>query len=444
MTIAQKSVPSRYIRRIYVESLFGEFDHDLRFGETIPESPNLMILYGENGTGKTTLLWLLYHLLNRGPREGHRTYLAKKQFKRISVTFSDGVEISAERDESRTGPFIMEVISGRDERVSFAYNIDPEGRNLTAPDRKASDLTFLANLPEFNFGFLPHDRSTRSSAESRRWRRFSQRRLPVDEDESPISNSIGKAIGTARQQAIRSSNQGQLTVNGIYTALIQRMAHVQLTPPEGGVEEGRFNLLRRLQDQAKLTQDYSEFGLISELQVEGLLGALRTMPASRFYIVDQVLEPFLSGNEARFEALKALYIALTTTVESVNSLYLNKRITIHLEKGLHIYTMRGQPLLPTQLSSGEQELLILFCEVIGALRPNTLLFIDEPELSLNVSWQRRLLDALLKCASGSNVQFVIATHSIELLTRYRPNVTRLSNKPSGTAEISDSEHQPTE
>ncbi len=34
---------------------------------------------------------------------------------------------------------------------------------------------------------------------------------------------------------------------------------------------------------------------------------------------------------------------------------------------------------------------------------------SEPELSLNVDWQRHLIDALQKLGSG-NVQFVLATH----------------------------------
>jgi ABC-type microcin C transport system duplicated ATPase subunit YejF len=196
-------------------------------------------------------------------------------------------------------------------------------------------------------------------------------------------------------------------------------------------DQGRNDVLRRLDKQALLTSEYSEFGLISELQVSDLANTLKTIPLDRLDMVIQVLEPFLRGNEARLDALKPLHIALTTLVESINTLYLNKRITLHIEKGLRIATLTGEQLLPDQLSSGEQELLILFCEVISALGPNTILLIDEPELSLNVSWQKNLLDALLRCASGNNVQFVIATHSIELLTRHRRNVARLSNKIVG-------------
>src|SRR5262249_52847848 len=251
---------------------------------------------------------------------------------------------------------------------------------------------------------------------------------------SPIRNSINGAIATARQQAISASNQGQFTVNSVYADLLPRIAKAEpAARTAAAIEKDRSMLIQHLEEQALRTRDYSKFGLMSELQVGDMLESVRGMSPERFDIARQVLEPFVRGNDVRLAALRALHIALTTFVESVNELYLNKRLLLHLERGLHISTASNEELAPEQLSSGESQLLILFCEVIRALGPETVLFIDEPEISLNVSWQQALLDRLLKCASGSSVQFVIATHSIELLARHRPNVVRLSSKPIGSS-----------
>jgi|SRR5208283_1085076 len=430
MTPAEETTHKRFIERVYVEGLFGQFDHDLNFGDRRPSDPNLLILYGENGTGKTTLLWLMYHLLNKEGGRGHRSYLAGHQFKRIEVVFSDDVRMSAVRESATSGSFVMKLARPDAESSSFAYAINKEGKIPSSISAVKEHQEFIECLPAFNFGFLPHDRSTRiHSAKGDRGVADPRAALGHPEPMSPIRSSITNAIGTARRQAIMASNQGQLSVNAIYTELIRQIALVALTSPESGSDEVRYKLLGRLQEQARVTQQYSKFGLISELQVEGLLETLKTMPPNRLSIVDKVLEPFLRGNEARLEALNALYIALTTTVETINSLYLHKQITLDLAGGVSISTPGGT-LQPEQLSSGEQELLILFCEVISALRPDTMLFIDEPELSLNVSWQRALLKALLRCAGGSTVQFVIATHSIELLANHRSNVVRLSNQVS--------------
>jgi ABC-type lipoprotein export system ATPase subunit len=427
---------TRHIERIEAEGLFGQFNHDLHFGKQLPENPNLLILYGENGTGKTTLLWLVYHLLNREIDRGHRTFLAKHRFTKLCVTFSDGLEIAATRKEPSLGGFVLTARDKSGVISRFSYKSEQDGSIKTPPSRP--HLEFSQSLPEFGLRFLPHSRLTVPDEDPRsaRWRTLAEVKAGAKgADVSPIQVSIAKALGITRQQALTASNQGQFTANSIYAQLIEQISQMQwpLAEREGG--EARSNLMHRLESQSKTTMDYSSFGLISELHVEGLVKTLQTIPLDRLHLVVQVLEPFLRGNEARFEALRVLHVALTAMVESVNSLYLNKRISLHLEKGLQIETSAGERLRPTQLSSGEQELLILFCELISSLKPNTILFIDEPELSLNITWQKALLDSLLRCASGTNIEFLVATHSIEILARHRPNVTRLSNKPLGSPEV---------
>ncbi len=51
------------------------------------------------------------------------------------------------------------------------------------------------------------------------------------------------------------------------------------------------------------------------------------------------------------------------------------------------------------------------------------------EISLNIKWQRKLVDSLLSLAEDSDVQFVMATHLVELLTRHKESVVRLEDRP---------------
>lgn len=71
---------------IEVEGLFGYIDQKLR---TTKENRDLIsrlaILYGENGTGKTTLLRLAFHLLSPRVDRGHKTRLALTPFKSLSI-----------------------------------------------------------------------------------------------------------------------------------------------------------------------------------------------------------------------------------------------------------------------------------------------------------------------------------------------------------------------
>lgn len=66
------------------------------------------------------------------------------------------------------------------------------------------------------------------------------------------------------------------------------------------------------------------------------------------------------------------------------------------------------------LSAGEKQMLSFLC--YNAFYENSVIFIDEPELSLHPDWQRRLFPILLK-QQASN-QFVVATHSPFIYSKY--------------------------
>ncbi len=66
------------------------------------------------------------------------------------------------------------------------------------------------------------------------------------------------------------------------------------------------------------------------------------------------------------------------------------------------------------LSAGEKQMLSFLC--YNAFASDTSLFIDEPEISLHVDWQRVLFPVLLKQSTGN--QFIVATHSPFIYTKY--------------------------
>jgi ABC-type glutathione transport system ATPase component len=56
--------------------------------------------------------------------------------------------------------------------------------------------------------------------------------------------------------------------------------------------------------------------------------------------------------------------------------------------------------------------------------------IDEPEISLNIKWQRQLVQSLLEITNDASIQFILASHSIELLAQHRDCVVNLKNRAS--------------
>ena len=67
-----------------------------------------------------------------------------------------------------------------------------------------------------------------------------------------------------------------------------------------------------------------------------------------------------------------------------------------------------------KLSAGEKQMLSFLC--YNFFFDNSVIFIDEPELSLHTDWQRLLFPTLLK--QQKNNQFIIATHSPFIYSKY--------------------------
>ncbi|GAB0157271.1 hypothetical protein CHRYSEOSP005_25430 [Chryseobacterium sp. Alg-005] len=73
-------------------------------------------------------------------------------------------------------------------------------------------------------------------------------------------------------------------------------------------------------------------------------------------------------------------------------------------------------------STGEIGMLMTFLRAIPELKPNSLIFIDEPEISLHPSWQLKYIDLLKKFLEGySGCHVLIATHSHFILSDLKEN-----------------------
>ncbi|MDR0972410.1 MAG: AAA family ATPase [Prevotellaceae bacterium] len=106
--------------------------------------------------------------------------------------------------------------------------------------------------------------------------------------------------------------------------------------------------------------------------------------------------------------------------------------------GLHIYfkgLTQNEELLFTNgnisefgtdgLSSGEKQLLGKFFPLFAENVENTIILIDEPEESLHPAWQIYVLPILRRCAKKNNCQFILATHSPQIISSAHNEELRL-------------------
>lgn len=91
------------------------------------------------------------------------------------------------------------------------------------------------------------------------------------------------------------------------------------------------------------------------------------------------------------------------------------REAVFTEDGERVYTSDNQPLYfheriqLEQLSSGEKQMLLILTTVFLQEEKPNILLMDEPEISLHITWQDRLIETIREL--NPNCQLIITTHS---------------------------------
>jgi predicted ATP-binding protein involved in virulence len=99
----------------------------------------------------------------------------------------------------------------------------------------------------------------------------------------------------------------------------------------------------------------------------------------------------------------------------VNARFLHKSITVG-QSGFGVVTSSESQLDPVLLSSGEQHELVILYELLFRVSKNSIILIDEPEISLHVAWQDEFLKDLGQMAELSQFNALVATHSPQIIS----------------------------
>jgi hypothetical protein len=156
----------------------------------------------------------------------------------------------------------------------------------------------------------------------------------------------------------------------------------------------------------------------SVLTKNGLLSdSLEVLPDGKLNSTEKrFLELFLDDFEAKLRPLTPVSDKLDKLKAIVEPKFLNKTIVVDPNSGIRFLTVpSGSELEPTALSSGEQHEVALISRLLFSEKPGTTVFIDEPELSLHISWQHEMLADPEDIARVANLSFVLATHSTAII-----------------------------
>jgi energy-coupling factor transporter ATP-binding protein EcfA2 len=437
---------ARAIKHISVKDLFGAYSYELKAPPQAVDTDRLLILYGDNGSGKTTILKALFHLLSPDNGQGHKTALVGLPLSSITVELTTGDKVWLQREAGQLiGSYTLGLKMNKLKEVTCEFIASQDGV-IKASDNTNAFLELLSNL-NLAFYFLSDDRTVRLAGGDRRdvlitneeiyEREFffgldlpsqiSHRKRPLDSEQRAqqlLVQSMKRAEQWIQSQAVRGSSQGESSVNALYGEILSRIANVPLNT-ESTVPDDINILERRISTLEDRSKTYARYGLLPEFHGKDILQIVKSAAPTHAVLVLSVLTPYLESVERKLDAMEGLQRQINALVVLVNSFYTRKHLSYEIHKGFKIHTDDSKPIQPHMLSSGERHLLLLFCSTIQALDKPSIFMIDEPEISLNIKWQRRLLPALRECAGQNPVQYLFATHSFEILAQCRDNTIKL-------------------
>jgi len=365
------------IKHFKVIGLYHKMNFDFKFND------DLNILTGKNGVGKTTVLRLIW-------------YLISGNIDKIMPTIDfDELEIETNR-------FMLNLKVSRQSELSMSWNIG-NGKQTKTLNMEPSEVEKASQM--LNQDILKVSQSTTFFPTFRRI----EGGFATDK---PLKKEMGELYDAFLQEKI---------YHGLENAFSDLSNYLS-------VEKHQFVTSVSTDDLTRLlTQQYAE---ISERinQLQNKLSQLITERTSNTFssatanTKSERLEQTLKEIQSKVDEVKTQkeellrpFTVLSDTVKEIFQ-YEGLQITETMTLGNALGSMASE-----KLSSGEKQMLSFLC--YNAFINNSIILVDEPELSLHVDWQRLLLRILMQ--QGTQNQFIVATHSPFIYAKYPEKELRL-------------------
>jgi len=433
------------IRRISIKGLFDLFDYEI----ILNDEEKLTIITGPNGFGKTMILNIIYNLFNR-----RFFFFQKLVFTKIELSLDENfkVEIEKKKGSFRGQKPLFEIEGSKytedrskvifsffkknkiidvfeylpevdddiirqieryiplqrvapdrwlDPRTEKVMNLDelmleygsslPEIRHKIPGHFKIKNEEIILILNSINVHLIKEQRLLRQPSVSKR--NYSER------NQTFLTNTIQEYADDLSQRIKRTVAESFQVSQELDSTFPKRLLEEKHILPQTEFND-RFEILKVKQERLK------KYGLSeSELEIPEY-----TKKDAKVLLV------YANDTEKKTKIFDDLLDRIELFTNILNERrFTFKYIQIDIEKGFAFYTNKGKLLNLTDLSSGEQHEVVILYELIFNAASNTLVLIDEPEISLHVSWQNDFLKDLMQIIKLKDIQVVIATHSPQII-----------------------------
>ncbi|EJG9302395.1 AAA family ATPase [Escherichia coli] len=437
------------IEKFAVDRLFDRFDYTIELSNI---NQGLAIIAAPNGYGKTTILKMIdsfskgdFFIFFRESFKEVRFYLSygkviqiikKSDNSEQDIIITDGEYSNTINDPLNDNQFIhwVNII---EKYIPYLRRVGPR----TWRDEREGDIV---NFQDILNRYKKHPALRKRVGNKISWLEsvisslavftISTNRLSNGDEDKSMVHHIAKNIKEKIGGAIRDQfEEGRKKETNFPTRIMNYLAK--------GNYPSKESVLHSIQKLKEIEDHYSDLGLIPDTETTQQFNThIKTTSDSGAGLL--VLKTYLDDVFEKLSLLDILAKKLDIFSSSVNKLISFKKIKTSIDDGFYVRMVDGKKntIALDSLSSGEQHLIVLIGRLVFETSNDSLVLIDEPEISFHPEWQEKFIEILNEIKKMNGFDVILATHSPILIGEdYWDNVVELADQynPIEIIELSD-------
>ena len=413
------------ISRISVKKLFGRFDYDIT-----AKPVGITIITGPNGFGKSTILKIVNAL-----SKGNIAYFVKLDFSSLVVEFDSNNKTKI--NKAKQGIAIDDIVF----QDLDAERIDHFQSVIRRPwiqriqggflDRRTDEF-----IPEDDFFYQMYlDSGSRyfdgflSKSEEKVSLKIKQLKKKLDDirewcgdvrfitDQRLIQTKISRSDEPQVVDVIRELPQRLKAQISKVSEEYSRVANTLDSSYPKRLFAAREKIKNQAEYKACLEDANEKFEKLSNYNLVSM-----SIIDEKNYNPEYstALKIYFDDFAEKYKVFQDLIAKLDLFTRIINNRLTFKQIQITRDEGFQVVDNENpqKVLQLSQLSSGEKQEIVLFYELIFDTKKDLLLLIDEPEISLHITWQKKFLDDLVEVSKQTALQVIVATHSPQIVSNH--------------------------
>ena len=404
------------IESVIIKGFWGS--HEIAF----KAKEDLNFIIGPNGSGKSTTLKIISGVL-RADKE----YLAELEFETVRINLKDSrskrkpyIEVTknlgvpffhcdykiVESSTEKPYSYVLSEVDGFETAAKQSFFIRSHftgsviaGRTLQKHLSEMVSLTWLSVQRAVNLK-LPGGND------------------PVDLRLEDFSNRLVRYLSSLskRVNLLYEKFQEQIFLS----LLVKESDTWTALPDQAQVESEKQALLQIFSEFKVDKKNYQRkleghFGILEDLRGRWAIGKSSDLKPSDIMALFSLQRiestvDFWAGITAE---KKSILSSRDKFIDILNELFLKKTLSLNERNELLIKTFSGKILKPTQLSSGEKQIIVILGEALLQEGESFIYMADEPEISLHVAWQENLAKNIKILNPAA--QIIFATHSPDVV-----------------------------